>query len=216
MTKRLLLLALCAASLIVALGATALAGLRPNPANDPSLLNKPMDPYRYDYAKGCKSKVPSGTRALEGWLEANVRGETWSVLRCEKLGDGFSVHSEGRAVDWHLDAAVRRDKRAAKRLIKALLKKDANGNAHALAHRMGVQGLIYNCKQWYGDAKRMGPYTYCYRRNGKRRKHLDRTQAHVDHVHIELNWVGAKEKTSFWQSPLAGGKSKLPSGGTGG
>ena len=204
MPARLLVLAICAGALALALGATALAGLRPNPANDASLIDQPLDSYQYDYAKGCRSKVPSGVKALEGWLEANVRGETWSVLRCERLGDGYSVHAEGRALDWHLDAGVRRERRAAKRLIRTLLKKDANDSPHALALRMGVQGLIYNCKQWYGNAKRLGPYSYCYKPNGQRRKHLDRTAAHMDHVHIELNWAGAREKTSFWQSPLAG------------
>jgi hypothetical protein len=216
MPARLLVLAICAGALALALGATALAGLRPNPANDPSILDKPIDPYQYDYAKGCRSKVPSGVRALQRWLEDNVRGETWSVLRCEKLGDGFSVHAEGRALDWHLDAGVRRERRAAKRLIRALLKKDANGNQHALALRMGVQGLIYNCKQWYGNAKGLEPYSYCYRRNGAKRSHLNRTAAHIDHVHIELNWPGARAKTSFWQSPLAGGSNPPDSGGTGG
>jgi hypothetical protein len=216
MPARLLVLAICAGALVLALGATALAGLRPNPANDSSLIDKPIDPYQYDYAKDCRSKVPSGTKALGRWLENNVRGETWSVLRCEKLGDGFSIHAEGRALDWHLDAGVRRERRAAKRLIRTLLKKDANGNRHALALRMGVQGLIFNCKQWYGNPKGLGPYSYCYRRNGTKRPHLDRTAAHMDHVHIELNWAGAREKTSFWQSPLAGGSNPPDSGGTAG
>jgi hypothetical protein len=215
MVGRGLTVMLCACALVGAVAASAVAGLRPNPANDPQLLNEPMDSYRYDYAERCRSKVPPGTRALQHWLEDNVRGETWSIIRCEPLGDGLSVHSEGRAIDWALDAKIRRERRAARRLIRTLLKTDANGNAHALALRMGVQGLIYNCKQWYGNSKKLGPYSYCYKRNGQRRKHLDRTAAHMDHVHIELNWPGAREKTSFWQSPLAGGSEDLPSGGTG-
>jgi hypothetical protein len=216
MVGRVLISLLCACALACALGASAFAGLRPNPANDAQLLNEPMDSYRYDYAERCRSKVPPGTRALQHWLEDNVRGETWSIIRCEPLGDGLSVHSEGRAIDWALDAKVRRERRAARRLIRTLLKTDANGNAHALALRMGVQGLIYNCKQWFGNSKKLGPYSYCYKPNGQRRKRLDPTAAHMDHVHIELNWPGAREKTSFWQSPLAGGSDDPTSGGTGG
>jgi hypothetical protein len=217
MVGRVLIALLCACAVAGAVAASAAAGLRPNPADDPRLLNEPMDAFHYDYADRCRSKVPPGTRALQHWLEDNVRGETWGIIRCEPLGNGLSVHSEGRAIDWALDSRVRRERRAAKRLIRTLLKKDANGNLHALALRMGVQGLIYNCKQWYGNAKRLEPYSYCYKRNGKRRRNLDRTAAHMDHVHIELNWRGARKKTSFWQSPLAGGPAEPPpSGGTGG
>jgi hypothetical protein len=217
MVRRILIGLLCASSLACAVGASAVAGLSPNPANDSRLLNEPMDSYHYDYAERCRSKVPPGMRAMQHWLEDNVRGETWGIIRCEPLGNGLSVHSEGRAIDWALDSRVRRERRAAKRLLRTLLKQDANGNLHALALRMGVQGLIYNCKQWYGDAKRLEPYSYCYKRNGQRRRRLDRTAAHMDHVHIELNWRGAREKTSFWQSPLAGGPAEPPpTGGTGG
>jgi hypothetical protein len=216
MVGRVLILVLCACALVSVLGASALAGLRPNPANDPRLLNEPMDSYRYDYAERCRTKVPPGVRAMQRWLEDNVRGQTWSIIRCEPLGDGLSVHSEGRAIDWALDAKVRRERRTARRLIRTLLRADANGYAHALALRMGVQGLIYNCKQWYGNAKKLQPYSYCYKPNGKRRRNLNRTAAHMDHVHIELNSPGAREKTSFWQSPMAGATEPPPSGGTGG
>jgi hypothetical protein len=216
MVGRLLLLTICAAALALGVAASASGGLRPNPADDPRLVDEPMDGYRYDYAERCRTKVPPGMKALQGWLEDNVRGESWGIIRCEPLGDGLSVHSDGRAIDWHLDARVRRERRAAKRLIRTLLKPDVNGYTHALALRMGVQGLIFNCKQWYGNAKGLEPYSYCFKRNGKRRKHLDRTQAHMDHVHIELNWLGAREKTSFWQSPVAGGSDPPDSGGTGG
>ncbi len=84
-----------------------------------------------------------------------------------------------------------------------LLAPDSNGNEAALARRMGVQGIIFNCHQWFGYGDSLGPYSYCYRRDGKLRRHLDRTAAHRDHVHIELNWAGALKRTSFWRSPFA-------------
>ena len=48
-------------------------------------------------------------KALERWLERNVRGESWGIIRCERLRPPeFSLHSEGRAIDWRLDAGVAR------------------------------------------------------------------------------------------------------------
>ena len=201
--------ALAGLVLVLASSAVALAGggLRPNPANDPRLLDRPIEPFRYDYGKHCTDAVPPGMKALERWLEGNVRGETWGIMRCERLrprrGSNFSLHSEGRAIDWHLDAGDDRDRRAAKRLIDTLLAADRNGEPAALARRMGVQGLIFDCRSWWSGQDGLGNYSYCYTENGKRRHDLDRTQAHMDHVHIELNWPGARKRTSFWRSPVA-------------
>jgi hypothetical protein len=188
-----------------ALAAPALAGgLYPNPANDPKLIDKPIDVEHYDDADGCRDRVPPGMKALQDWLEHNVRGESWGIMRCERLkSGGFSLHSEGRAIDWHLDAGIAKQRRAAQRLIRTLLATDHEGNEHALARRMGVQGLIFDCHSWWAGMEEMGDYSYCFRRNGELRHNLDRTQAHRDHVHIELNWDGARKRTSFWRSPLA-------------
>ncbi len=194
--------ALAGLALGVLLTAAAAADLRPNPANDPRLLGKPIEGFRYDEGKRCTDGVPRGMKALERWLGENVRGDTWGIRRCERLGDSFSLHAEGRAIDWHLDVAKRRDRRAAKRLIETLLANDREGNDAALARRMGVQGLIYDCRSWWSGQSGMGRYGYCYKPNGKRRRGLDRTQAHMDHVHIELNKAGARKRTSFWRSPL--------------
>lgn len=191
-------------ALAIALPAVA-GGLRPNPANDQRLVNKPIDDEGYDTAERCRSEIPKGMRALENWLQHNVRGESWGIFRCERLkGDqSFSLHSEGRAIDWHLDAGVAKDRRAAKRLIDTLLATDRNGNPRALARRMGVQGLIFDCRAWWAGMEKLTEYSYCYKRNGNLRNHLDRTQAHRDHIHIELNWDGARERTSFWRSPVS-------------
>jgi hypothetical protein len=83
--------------------------------------------------------------------------------------------------------------------VKLLLAPDKDGNSAALARRMGVQGLIFDCKAWFGNWDgQMGDYSYCYGKNGKRKKNLDPTQAHMNHVHIELNKLGAQKKTTFW------------------
>jgi hypothetical protein len=140
-------------------------------------------------------------KALQNWLERNVRGESWGIQRCERWGPhSFSLHAEGRAIDWHLDAGVAKERRATMRLIRTLLASDRNGNEAALARRMGVQGLIFDCKDWWSGMDGLGDYSYCYERNGDLRHDLDRTEAHRDHVHIELSWPGARKRTSFWHS----------------
>jgi hypothetical protein len=175
------------------------ASLVPNPANDPRLLVAPLEDYRYDDADHCVHQAQRGTRALARWLDRNVRGESWGIVRCDHLSPGeFSVHAEGRAIDWHLDARKPQERRAAMRLIDTLLVPDAYGNPHALARRMGIQGIIFDCHAWWSGMSGLGEYSYC-----KDGGHLDPTQAHKDHIHLELNWPGARMETSFWHSPLA-------------
>jgi hypothetical protein len=189
--------ALCAGVLAVPAFAE---GLRPNPANSNRLLNERIDEERYDAGRACRDQVPPGMKALQDWLEHNVRGESWGITRCERWGRrSCSLHCEGRAIDWRLDAGVAKERRAAHRLIDTLLAADRNANVRALARRMGIQGLIFDCRAWWAGMDRLGDYSYCYRRNGELRDNLDRTEAHRDHIHIELNWDGARKRTSFWR-----------------
>jgi hypothetical protein len=169
-----------------------------NPANAPVLLNQPIEPYRYDYARGCRHKLTPGIKRLSRWIDRRFPGESWGVLRCERLDRrSWSLHSEARALDWRLDAGVGRERRAARRLIRRLLAPDLNGNAHALARRMGVQEIIFNCRSWFSGPAGMRPYSAC---EGRRK--VDRTTAHRDHIHLGMSWPGAKVRTSFWRSGL--------------
>jgi hypothetical protein len=196
-------LALAGFLLALVVGGTFASSIRPsqNPANKPSLLKKPIEDFRYDYAKRCRDDMPPGMKALQHWLQQNVRGESWGIYRCEKLSPhNFSLHSEDRAIDWHLDHNVAADRKAAQNLIRTLLDKDKHGDYAALARRMGIQGFIWNCHDWFSGMQGLGHYSYCYKDNGHRRHNLDPTQAHMNHIHIELNWPGAKHRTSFWRS----------------
>ena len=172
--------------------------VRHNPAD--KLASLPIDDYRYDYAKRCRKRPSAGALALQGWLASNWRGVSWGIMRCEKLSRGhYSLHAEGRAVDWHLDVHDRADRRAARKLILTLLATDKLGNPHALARRMGVQEIIWNCRSWWSGAERMDRYSVCYDKRGRRKKHVDDTLAHRNHVHIGLNRAGARKRTSFWR-----------------
>jgi len=64
---------------------------------------------------------------------------------------------------------------------------------------MGIQEIIWNCRTWWSGADGMGSYSACYTERGKRRKHVNHTQAHKDHIHIGLSWPGARMRSSFWQ-----------------
>lgn len=189
-----LLLALTAPAASIALPAS-------NPAN--KLLERGLDPVRYDRATKCTKSPAKGMLALQSWLERNSAGSSWGIMRCERWGrNSASLHAEGRAIDWHLDARVAAQKRAAERLIALLLAPDKAGNPVALARRMGIQGIIFDCRSWFGGRDgAMGRYSACYAKNGKRKK-VDPTTAHKDHVHIELNKLGAAKRTTFWNAKV--------------
>jgi hypothetical protein len=193
------LLAIPILALVCAAALPSLAAAWPNPANDPRLLDQPIEDNAYDHAHRCKPRSTPGIRLLTSWVDRHFRGQSWGVYRCERLSeDDRSLHSEGRALDWHLDARYKRERRAAYFLIDRLLATDENGNTNALARRMGVQEIIFNCQSWFSGSDGLGPYSVC-----EDNRKVDRTTAHRDHVHIGLNLQGAAAKTSFWKSPLA-------------
>jgi hypothetical protein len=200
---RLSLLTLLAAGLLAA-GASAYprvpqpAPVAGNPAD--RLLAQPIEDSHYDPATHCDRRTKPGMVKLEHWLQSNVRGVFWGSYRCEKWGKhSASLHAENRAVDWHLDVANSADRRAALNLIRLLLAPDAAGNPQALARRMGVEELIWDCGYWGAGMADFEPYAPCYSKRGKLRKHVNKTIAHRDHIHIGLTKAGAKARTSFWR-----------------
>jgi len=187
---------LLALAIVLALPATALAG--PNPADELSHL--PIEASVYDKATHCSATPKPGMLELQRWLEANVRGVFWGSYRCEKWGrHEASLHAENRAIDWHLDVADRADRRAAQGLIDLLLAPDAAGNEQALARRMGVEELIWDCGYWAAGMPDFMPYSPCFGKRGKPRKHVNVTVAHRDHIHIGMTKAGARARTSFWR-----------------
>jgi hypothetical protein len=183
--------------LAAALPAGAALGASANPAD--GLADLPIEDYAYDPARKCHKRPSPGALALVAWLEGNARGVSWGIMRCERWGkNSASLHAEGRAVDWHLDASRPSDRHEARRLIDLWLATDRAGNPHALARRMGIQEIIWNCRSWWSGAERMGQYSACFTKRGKPRKNVNRTAAHRDHVHIGLTRAGARARTSFW------------------
>jgi len=173
-----------------------LAPVAGNPAE--KLADIGVDDETYDQATHCDAKARKGVLAAVRWLERNAAGLSWGVYRCEKWGKGSaSLHAESRAIDWHPSS-----KQAATELIELLLAPDEVGNERALARRMGIQELIWDCAYWGAGAPQFSNYDYCYGRNGKRKKGLNPTAAHVDHIHIGFTKAGARGRTSFWRLAL--------------
>jgi hypothetical protein len=200
--RRLFLLSILIA--LVALPAVARADdnvFRTVPGNPADKLDSlPIDNYSYDVATHCVKRPQKGMLAVQDWLTKHAKGVSWGIIRCEKWGKhSASLHAEGRALDWHLDVHSRADHKEAERLIDLFLAPDKLGNMHALARRMGIQELIWNCHGWFSGDGGMQPYSVCYDKKGKRRKHVDETAGHMNHIHIGMNKGGARMKTSFWK-----------------
>jgi hypothetical protein len=185
--------------------AAAMVKLPENPlpiAGNPAdrLLSVPIEDSVYDPARKCTPKASRpGMLALQRWLQDNARGVFWGSYRCEKWGKHqASLHAENRAIDWHLDSSVRADERAAERLIRLLLAPDAAGNPQALARRMGVEELIWDCGYWSAGMTQFNAYGPCYGKRGKLKRKVNETIAHRDHLHIGMTKRGAAALTSFW------------------
>ena len=182
--------------LLLAVPAAALG--RANPADE--LVHLPIEASTYDKATHCSSRTRPGVVKMTAWLDENVRGVFWGSYRCEMWGKKeASLHAENRAIDWHLDAAVKADRRAARKLIALLLATDSAGNTQALARRMGVEELIWDCTYWAAGMQDFIPYRACFTKRGKEIKGVNPTVAHRDHVHIGMTRAGAAGKTSFWR-----------------
>jgi hypothetical protein len=202
MVQKFLPLVLCCAFMAAPAHAFRLpANFGPLPGNPADRLADPIEDEAYDPATHCSgAQHRKGMVALQHWLEdRSSRGVFWGSYRCERWGrHSASLHAEDRAIDWHLDVNNRADRADARKLIDLLLAPDRAGNQHALARRMGVEELIWDCSYWGAGMSDFKPYGYCYGRSGKLRKHINATAAHRDHVHIGMTKRGAAAKTSFW------------------
>jgi hypothetical protein len=168
------------------------------------LADLAIDDEVYDRATHCNPSEHKGVEAMVRWLGRHAEGQFWGSYRCEKWGEReASLHAENRAIDWHLDADRPASRTAGKRLIKLLLAPDREGNAHALARRMGVEEIIWDCSYWGAGMEDFATYSVCFNKHGERRTHVNRTAAHIDHLHLGMSKAGAAGRTSFWRSALA-------------
>ena len=194
----LLLLAILAAPAQAFRLGDELRPVRDNPAN--RMTQRPIEPERYDAATRCLNRARPGVAAFTTWLGRWARGASWGTYRCEKWGKrSASLHAENRALDWHLNASAPADKHEARRIIQLLLAPDIVGNQHALARRLGIQEIIWDCSYWGAGAYEFSRYSPCFGKDGRPRKRVNKTIAHRDHIHFGFTKAGANGRTSFWR-----------------
>ena len=169
------------------------------------IVQLPVDVEVYDAAERCHKREKPGVVRFAAWLERHAAGEFWGSYRCEKWGKrSASLHAENRAIDWHLDAGVAADRDAARLLIHTLLAPDRAGTPRALARRMGVEEIIWDCSYWGAGMEDFKRYSPCFDKRGRPKRRIDRTTAHRDHIHFGMSRAGAAAKTSFWRATLVG------------
>lgn len=163
--------------------ATALVGEdrpRPPAARPAAALPARVDVWAtYQPQVMCDPVAKSGTLALGELLQD--RFDDGAVGYERACSAAVSEHSDGRALDWMLDAANPQDKALADEALAWLLADDATA-----ARRLGVQYIIWDRRIWraYRSAQGWQPYTGA--------------SPHTDHVHISLTWDGAMGRTSWW------------------
>ncbi len=178
-----------------------LGPIRGNPAE--ALAAVAPDPETYDPATRCDARPKPGVVAFARWLQAWGHGAYWGSYRCERWGkDSASLHAENRAIDWRLDTRSPADRAAARTLIAVLLAPDRAGTPRALARRMGVEELIWDCSYWSAGMADFRPYGPC------RDRGVDRTTAHRDHLHVGFSKAGAAGRTTFWLAARLSARSR--------
>ncbi len=154
----------------------------------------PEDYGSYQPEDACRDRPRVGTKALTTWINKSFAGGTAvaSLRRCDR---STSEHQDGRAIDWSMDAAKKADRREVRRFLDALFVADADGEAHALARRMGIMYLIWNDGMYSsytsGGADHFGRRAYGCGCGSK-------TARHRDHVHISLGLRGGRGLTSWY------------------
>ncbi|MGA8210105.1 MAG: hypothetical protein WB798_08120, partial [Nocardioidaceae bacterium] len=155
----------------------------------------PPEPYAsYEPQSTCSPNAKPGAVGLSMWLQKQYPGSGSLGISRSCADGGVSEHKEGRAFDWAVDFYSARDRGYATAMMARLFATDADGNAHALARRMGVMYLIWDdtiYSSYYGFRPR--PYKQC-----TVLATCSATLRHRNHVHISLSRAGGNGTTSFY------------------
>ncbi|MGH2925956.1 MAG: hypothetical protein ACRDK1_08295 [Solirubrobacterales bacterium] len=137
----------------------------------------------------CRGRAQPGTISLRRYIDHWFHGHSLGIYNCRNVAgtNHLSTHAEGRALDWALDATVPNQRREAHRIIHYFLRKDSLGKPRAMARRWGIEVIIYDEHIWSVIHDHEG-WRPCE----------DSCSDHIDHLHIEQNWRGAKRTLSAW------------------
>ena len=158
----------------------------------------PVDPYApYQPQTTCTKTAQPGTVKLANWLLKTYPAST-NMGMMRACAGGASEHKDGRAFDWGNNIGSATDRADVASFFSRIFATDADGNANALARRMGIMYLIWNDKI----------YSSYYQ--FRARDYLDpscsstaacsATLRHRNHVHISLSRAGGAGTTSWYAS----------------
>jgi hypothetical protein len=176
--------------LILVTGALLGAATGVGPASaSPSV--PPIDPYqpyvRPDPSACTYSSPQPGTVQFADMVIARIGGGRGGILACSDY-----EHEEGRAWDWMVRAWVPAEAAKAEQVLNWLLATDEQGNPHAMARRLGMAYIIWNCRvvSFSSTNKNWRPYSEC--------PSSDPGVAHTNHVHFAFSWAGARQQTTWF------------------
>jgi hypothetical protein len=156
----------------------------------------PEDYASYQPQTTCRKSARPGTVELAAWIDARFDGGTASASMRPCDSGGTSEHKDGRAIDWSMNAARKQDRHEVAAFLERLFAADADGNAHALARRMGVMYVIWD-DHMYASYDGFEPREY-RSSSCTSLKRCSPTLRHRDHVHISLSRPGGRGATSWY------------------
>jgi hypothetical protein len=191
-----------AMALVLTLAGAAAAGAATHmtPGSNPAQLNPAsaipwgtpgLDPLAGTAATGCTGEMPGARDVFQFLNHWWPRGELIDIYTCRGVGStgSWSLHAEGRAVDFHLDVDNAGDKEAGVAIRKFFLASDSRGNKFAMARRFGIHELIWNRNIWTSERANEGWRDYNVPAGGS---------PHTDHIHVGLTRRAGNRNTSAW------------------
>ncbi|WP_435199702.1 peptidoglycan-binding protein [Janibacter sp. GS2] len=132
----------------------------------------------------CDPTAKPGVTAFARLMANHYDEYSYGISR--QCNYGLTEHSEGRALDWMLNAYDPHERAVADGVISWLLAPDAQGRPAAMARRFGIMYIIWDRQIWgtYQMSSGWRPY------NG--------VSPHTDHIHFSFSWDGAMQRTSWW------------------
>ncbi|WP_338748296.1 peptidoglycan-binding domain-containing protein [Janibacter alittae] len=146
----------------------------------------------------CDPVAKPGVLAFARLMASHYSEFNYGISRA--CTSGVTEHSEGRALDWMLNAYDSHERGVADSVLAWLMAPDAQGRQGAMARRFGIMYVIWDRRIWGTYQMDAGWRPY----NGP--------NPHTDHIHFSFSWDGAMQRTSWWTGKAWTGVSTSPSG----
>jgi hypothetical protein len=167
------------------------------PVRLPSAIEAPSP---YVPQTDCDLVLRRGTAGLMRLLQRTYPdGTNLGILQSCQAEGVTSEHSDGRALDFGLNARNPHQRAEAQTFLNWLFASDRSGHSQAMARRLGIMYAIYDGKIRAVWSSVWSPYLPSVCRGGAG----DDTTCHRTHFHLSLSWAGAFGHTSFWTGRVA-------------